>query len=122
MKMKRNTKGFTLVEIMIVVAIIGILVGIAVPGFIKAREKAQANACMEGQTKMEGAVDNYAIDNGLKTGDATITSALIVGPTLYLKTAPTCPVGPVLIAIPPVGNVAICPNPDLAVLGKHLRP
>ena len=119
--MKRLVKGFTLVEIMIVVAIIGILVTIAVPGFIKAREKAQANACQEAQLKMDGAVDNYAIDNGKKTGDTAPTASLIIGYNLYLKTAPTCPVGasgPTHIVIPVVGSSSVCPN----TVAAHKRP
>lgn len=109
--MKRNTKGFTLVEIMIVVAIIGILVGIAVPGFIKAREKAQANACIEAQSKMDGAVDNFAIDNGKATGADVTASTDLVGSTSYLKTAPACPVGPKIIDnAQVVGTPSICPN------------
>lgn len=113
--MKRNSKGFTLVEIMIVVAIIGILVGIAVPGFIKAREKAQANACQESQAKMDGAVDNLAIDTGLKSGDPAPAESAIVGYNQYLKTAPVCPVsqggsgGPTKIVIPAVGSSSVCP-------------
>jgi len=50
-----STKGFTLVEIMIVVAIIGILVGIAVPGFIRARTQSQGKACCENLQKIDGA-------------------------------------------------------------------
>ena len=103
-----------MVEIMIVVAIIGILVGIAVPGFIRARAKAQANACQEAQSKMDGAVDNWAIDNG-KTNADTPVSGDIIGATLYLKAAPKCPVSATgstgtLIVIPQVGTVSVCPN------------
>lgn len=75
-----------------VIAPAGILVGIAVPGFIKARGKAQSNACYENLAKLEGATDNWAIDTGKKTGDK-VTAADIVGPTLYLKSMPVCPQG-----------------------------
>jgi prepilin-type N-terminal cleavage/methylation domain-containing protein len=108
--MKRTSKGFTLVEIMIVVAIIGILIAIAVPGFVKARNTARLNACQENQTKIDGAVqqfileENYAdlaaattAEAGLggtqaSPGDVTGMDAL-VGPANYLKAAPACPAG-----------------------------
>ena len=120
--MKKITKGFTLVEIMIVVAIIGILVGIAVPGFIKAREKAQTNACQEGQLKMDGAVDNWAIDTGKATGDTAPAASAIIGYNLYLKTAPKCPVGATggtIIDPPTVGSSSVCPN--VATVPLHKR-
>ncbi len=113
-------RGFTLVEIMIVVAIIGILVAIAVPGFLKAREKAQNNACLEAQEKMEGAVDNWALDEGKASGDQADYTDL-VGFDLYLKETPICPLdknpedgNPDPIEIPLVGQAASCPSTGTA--------
>lgn len=117
--MKKRVAGFTLVEIMIVVAIIGILVGIAVPGFIKAREKAQANACQEAQSKLDGAVDNYAIDNGKATGAAAPADSAIIGYNLYLKTIPKCPIGPTRLVTPLVGSSSVCPNVGTAPTHKR---
>lgn len=97
--MKRTSKGFTLVEIMIVVAIIGILIAIAVPGFIKARNTSRLNACQENQTKIDGAVqqfileENYAdLDDAYTNGGLTVLDPL-VGPANYLKATPACPAG-----------------------------
>jgi prepilin-type N-terminal cleavage/methylation domain-containing protein len=62
---KLNTKtrgGFTLVEIMIVVAIIGLLVAIAVPNFLRARKRSQATQVLEDLRLLDGAVDQYAIE------------------------------------------------------------
>lgn len=55
--------GFTLVEIMIVVAIIGLLAAIAVPSFMSAREKSIGNACVNNLRQIAGAKDEYALDN-----------------------------------------------------------
>ena len=65
--MNRKT-GFTLVEIMIVVAIIGLLAAIAVPAFMKARNNARRSACVNNLRLIESAKDNYAIDYGGTNG------------------------------------------------------
>ena len=69
---KLHTKhaGFTLVEIMIVVAIIALLAAIAVPGFLRARKRSQASKILNDLRLIDGAVDQYSIETGRKTGDA----------------------------------------------------
>src|SRR5260370_37092111 len=68
---KLHTKhaGFTLVEIMIVVAIIALLAAIAVPGFLRARKRSQASKILNDLRMIDGAVDQYAIETGRKSGD-----------------------------------------------------
>ena len=85
MMIKMNKKGFTLVEIMIVVAIIGLLAAIAIPNFIKARETAQKNACIANLKQIQGAMQVWAID----TGAASTASVDIdnLAPN-YLKSVP----------------------------------
>ena len=61
--------GFTLVEIMIVVAIIALLAAIAVPGFLRARKRSQASRILNDLRMIDSAVDQYAIETGRKTGD-----------------------------------------------------
>lgn len=85
-------KGFTLVEIMIVVAIIGIIIAIAVPAFLRARENARGRACQENLSKIDGAVQQYAIEH--KVGAAAsveMTDLVLADGTGYLKTTPVCP-------------------------------
>ena len=68
-KLHSKRVGFTLVEIMIVVAIIALLAAIAVPGFLRARKRSQASKILNDLRMIDGAVDQYAIENGRKTGD-----------------------------------------------------
>lgn len=64
MQTKTNRKsGFTLVEIMIVVAIIGLLAAIAIPNFIRARTKSQQNACINNLRQIDGAIQQWALEN-----------------------------------------------------------
>ena len=90
--MKKRTSrqsGFTLVEIMIVVAIIGLLASIAVPNFVKARTTAQMNACISNLRQIDGAVQQWALDT--KQSDTANVTPQDVLP--YLKNAVVCPSG-----------------------------
>jgi prepilin-type N-terminal cleavage/methylation domain-containing protein len=60
---KSSQKGFTLIEIMIVVAIIGLLAAIAIPSFVHARTSSQQNACINNLRQIDGAKQNWALDN-----------------------------------------------------------
>ena len=83
MHKKLTTKrgGFTLVEIMIVVAIIALLAAIAVPGFLRARKRSQASKIINDLRLIDAAVDQYAIETSKKSGDTVNT----VDWTNYLK-------------------------------------
>jgi prepilin-type N-terminal cleavage/methylation domain-containing protein len=87
-------QGFTLVEIMIVVAIIGILIAIAVPGFVRARSQSRARACQENLTKIDSAKEQYALEKNLAQG-ATVAMTNLVNTAdatqTYMKQTPVCP-------------------------------
>jgi len=68
-KLNKKRAGFTLVEIMIVVAIIALLAAIAVPGFLRARKRSQASKILNDLRMIDSAVDQYAIETGKKTND-----------------------------------------------------
>jgi prepilin-type N-terminal cleavage/methylation domain-containing protein len=73
---RHHRGGFTLVEIMIVVAIIALLAAIAVPGFLRARKRSQATAILNDARVIGGAIDQYAIENNMQ-GTATFTSSML---------------------------------------------
>jgi prepilin-type N-terminal cleavage/methylation domain-containing protein len=80
-KLNNKRAGFTLVEIMIVVAIIALLAAIAVPGFLRARKRSQASKILNDLRLIDGAVDQYAIENGKASG----TTVRVADWTKYLK-------------------------------------
>jgi prepilin-type N-terminal cleavage/methylation domain-containing protein len=96
MKAKISHKaGFTLVEIMIVVAIIGLLATIAIPNFVRARLKAQQSACINNLRQIDGAKQTWALEN--KAGQSAVPVLANIQPYLgrgSAGTAPTCPADP----------------------------
>ena len=90
-KLNKNRGGFTLVEIMIVVAIIALLAAIAVPGFLRARKRSQASRIINDLRLIDSAVDQYAIETNKSTGAsvnvADWTNYLKKGTNLYVTGA-----------------------------------
>src|SRR5450631_844614 len=87
-RLSKSRQGFTLVEIMIVVAIIALLASIAVPGFLRARKRSQASRIINDLRLIDGAIDMYAIESNKATG-ATVavsdwTKYIKSGTNLYL--------------------------------------
>ena len=95
MKIRASRKaGFTLVEIMIVVAIIGLLAAIAIPNFVKARTTSQQNACINNLRQYDGAVQQWALENKKTSSDVYTLASL--NPYIKLTSAnalPACPAG-----------------------------
>ena len=85
---RRHRDAFTLVEIMIVVAIIALLAAIAVPGFMRARKRSQASRVINDLRLIDNALDLYAIENNKSTGNPVNvvdwTRYMKVGTTLYV--------------------------------------
>ena len=115
MKLFRKThKAFTLVEIMIVVAIIGILIAIAVPGFVKARTTSRARACQENLSKIDGAKEQYALEENQAVGATVAWSNLVATDgSGYIKKQPVCPGGGTYT----IGNIGTDPTCSLG--GDH---
>jgi general secretion pathway protein G len=84
-----SNQGFTLVEIMIVVAIIGLLASIAIPNWVHARTQSQKNACINNLRQIDAATQTWALDNRVGSS-STVVFSNISG---YLKAAIICPAG-----------------------------
>ncbi len=94
MKLRPSRRGgFTLVEIMIVVAIIGMLSAIALPNMVSARTRSQRNACINNLRIIDGAIQQWALESNAPA-DAEVEAANLV-PYLRGAAMPTCPTGDV---------------------------
>src|SRR5271165_1281975 len=88
---KRRSEGFTLIELMIVIAIIGVLAAVAMPNFRAARERSNTRACYANQKTIAGAVEMYNLDKCTRRSDigSSFCSVLVSGG--YLQVLPGDP-------------------------------
>ena len=91
MKLFRKDEGFTLVELMVVVLIIGILVAIAIPVFNSAKANAQTKTCFANQRTIEGAAQTWEAEYGNLENLTTAGLEIDALVPAYLKSAPLCP-------------------------------
>jgi prepilin-type N-terminal cleavage/methylation domain-containing protein len=107
--MKNKKSGFTLVEIMIVVMIIGLLAAIAIPGFANARKTAQTNACIENLRQLNGAVQQYMMAQATTNAPTAFTDLDVY----FQNAAPTTGPAGGAYSLPATGSdVPTCPVAD----------
>lgn len=103
--MRTYRRGFTLVEIMIVVAIIGLIAAIAIPNFVRARETAERNTCIANLSQIQKAVQVWGLDVGASASEVPTLADLVPN---YIRSWPAC--RGVAYAIPEVATDPVCPN------------
>ena len=110
--------GFTLIEVMIVVLIIGILLNIATPGFISAREGSRAKACVGNLKQIDSATQQYCMNKKLSAANYTTAgntptvdtnaSTGLVGASGYIRALPVCPSNGSYAVAPVISGVPTC--------------
>jgi prepilin-type N-terminal cleavage/methylation domain-containing protein len=123
-KTRWGRKGFTLVEIMIVVLIIGILLAIAVPNFIKARETSRAKSCVANLKQIDAAKEQWAMDNRAAATATAPGLTTLVGTDAYIKNTPQCPSGGTYTVGGTGGTIASSPTCSVGGTGAtaHALP
>ena len=118
MKLKTATRsGFTLVEIMIVVAIIGLLASVAVPNYVRARDNSQISACINNLRQIDGAAQTWCLENR-KTSGAPYTLTDIM-PYIKLDSAGNLPACPAHGTYTPGSTVSNAPT---CTISGHVLP
>jgi len=104
MKLKRNQKGFTLIEVLLIVVILGIIAAIAIPRLMASKQEAQTSSCHSNCANINTALEKYYFDSGTYPADTTAMLAMLaaagvdpdgagpMGVTIYMPDGPpSCP-------------------------------
>jgi prepilin-type N-terminal cleavage/methylation domain-containing protein len=119
--LKTNRKsGFTLVEIMIVVAIIGLLAAIAIPNFVRARQTSQTNACINNLRIVDAAKQQWGLEKGQLTTASPQSSDIVPYLGRSGQVMPNCPLGGAGYTIGALSVVPVCVNYDTNVHAAQL--
>jgi prepilin-type N-terminal cleavage/methylation domain-containing protein len=116
MRLKR--RGFTLVEVMIVVGIMAVLLTIAVPNFLRARAVARQRTCLQNMRQIDNAKDQHAMENRLADGTACVMGDLVPG---FMRNTPTCPTGGIY-TVGVIGTKATCSHANTDPSHPHVSP
>jgi prepilin-type N-terminal cleavage/methylation domain-containing protein len=109
-------RAFTLVEMMIVVAILGLIVALAIPNFLKSRTQARKQVCIENLSQIESAKQLWGLEMNKKEGEAP-TDTDMIGDEKYIKRTPNCPGGGTY-AFNAIGENATCNIPGHELAGE----
>ena len=116
MNRNKSRRAFTLIEILVVISIIAILIAIAMPNFMKARETAETKQCLDNLRTIDSAKEQWALENNASPSSTPPTLAQLVGSTSYIKTTPRCPMGGTY-------SVGTIPGaPTCTIGGGHVLP
>lgn len=120
----KRRRGYTIVEILYVMLIIGLLQMIAMPNLMRAREAARAKGCVANLKSIQSAVEQWAIENRKRDGAVVMLDDL-VGPSGYLRNMPRCPGGGFYRDRQRVGRKPVCTirrNDDSEYYDNHVLP
>ena len=104
-----NRRGFTLLEIMIIVGIIGLLAAIAVPNFVRARQSGHSSTCANNLRQFQTAMEQYAFENSLANGN-NFESSILNDYLVNLTANDSCPAGGTYSDLDCVGTLPQCSN------------
>ena len=111
MRQVSSNKGFTLIEMMIVILIISVIMAITVPSLMRARETAAAKSCIANLRRIDQAKEQFAMECGKKTGDTVEWSDVV---PVYIRSRPSCPLAPTYT----IGLIGV--NPTCPVVSHDL--